>query len=252
MTNWDSFDSATYAAQNYGTKIHPEDEQIIRFVAAELKNLRIPFENLRSAADIGAGPNLYPGLLLTPYISPGGTLELIDRSAANLHHLRETIEESGNDGAAMWAKFETLLLRLGHRTSVQSLRKVARVREGSIFELPTEQYDAVLCFFVTESITADPEVFAAGLDSLMKSLKPGGLFITAHMVGSTGYESGTANSFPACNLTMPEIERYYRPYGVFRSTLVSHGPQDAIRPGYQGMAALVGRRCSAHPYEINR
>ncbi|AVV42699.1 hypothetical protein C6376_15980 [Streptomyces sp. P3] len=251
MTDWDSFDSEAYAASNYGDRIHAEDEQIIRFVVTELKKLRIPFGHMRHAADIGAGPNLYPGLLLTPYMSPGGTLELVDRSAANLRHLRKAMDDAYGS-AASWTKFEDLLLRLGHRTSLQRLRDIARVKEGSIFELPTGRYDAVLCFFVAESITTDREVFAAGLDSLMKSLKPGGLFITAHMVGSTGYRTGTGNSFPACHLTMPDIERHYRPYGEFRSIFASHGVWDAIRPGYQGMTALIGRRPPPRPRATNR
>ncbi|MDX3311125.1 hypothetical protein ACWGH3_14645 [Streptomyces sp. NPDC054884] len=251
VVDWDSFDSDAYAALNYGDRIHAEDKQIIRFVVTELKKLRIPFGQMRNAADIGAGPNLYPGLLLTPYMSPGGTLELVDRSAANLHNLREAMDDAGASTVS-WTKFEDFLLRLGHRTSLQGLRNVAKVREGSIFELPTGRYDAVLCFFVAESITADRDVFAAGLDSLMKSLKPGGLFITAHMVGSTGYQTGTGNSFPACDLTMPDIEQHYYPYGEYQSIFVSHGVQDAIRPGYQGMAALIGRTHSLRPRTTHR
>ncbi|NEA25077.1 hypothetical protein [Actinomadura bangladeshensis] len=246
MTDWDEFESAAYVSQNYGGGILSEDMQIMRFVLAELRDLAFAPGSLRAAADVGAGPNLYPGLLLAPYVATGGVLELIDRSASNLRYLRDVI--GGGDGgrdaadAAVWAGFEDHLRALGHRTSVRQLRDVAAVRPGSIFELPAGRYDAVMSFFVAESITDDPAEFATALDSLLGSLKPGGLFITAHMIGSTGYSMKPGVCYPACELSMAEVEESYRPYGEFRSILTSPGPGEAVRAGYQGMAALVGRR----------
>jgi hypothetical protein len=243
MVDWDGFDSAAYVAQNYGHQIHPEDMQVMRFVAAELRNLQISLDSLQVTADIGAGPNLYPGLLLTPYMNSQGTLELIEYSAANLRYLHNVLDEA-DDENTVWSRFEHYLSQLGHHTSIQKLRHVAAIKAGSIFELPAGRYDAITCFFVMESITTDSEVFVAGLDSVMRSLKPGGLFATAHMVGSTGYEVGQNTSYPACSLTLSEIEKSYEPYGSFHSLLTSPTPQQAFRPGYDGMAALVGRRHS--------
>lgn len=242
MADWDSFDTVAYVRQNYGRGILPEDMQIMQFVVTELRDLQLAPNSLRATADIGAGPNLYPGLLLAPYIAADGVLELIDRSAANLGYLRDVVEDTDRGSPAVWPEFERHLVRLGHRTSIHKLRDVAAVRAGSIFELPTARYDAVMCFFVAESITADTDIFATALDSLMRSLKPGGLFITAHMVGSVGYSAGPETSYPACRLSMPEIEKSYEPYGTFRSVLTSHSGRQAARPGYHGMAALVGRR----------
>jgi SAM-dependent methyltransferase len=239
MIDWDDFDSGAYVAQNYGHRILPEDMQLMRFVASELRHLQVPPDSLRMTADVGAGPNLYPGLLLTPYISPLGSLELIDYSAANLRYLCKALDDAC-DEATVWSRFEHYLSNIGHRTSLQRLRQMAEVKAGNILELPAGKYDAITCFFVMESITADPNVFAAGLSSLMRSLKPGGLFITAHMVGSQFYKTGP-EAFPACSLTFSEIEKSYEPYGSFRSILTAHSPQQAVRPGYDGMAALVGR-----------
>lgn len=246
MVDWDLFESTAYLSQNYGGGILPEDLQIMRFVVAELHGLGLAPESLHTTADIGAGPNLYPGLLLAPYVAAGGVLELIDRSAANLRYLRDAVagaDEAGNgEAAAVWPEFERCLRELGHRTSIRKLRDVATVEPGSIFELPAGRYDAVMSFFVAESITDDAAVFAAALDSLLRSLKPGGLFITAHMVGSTGYAVQSGTAYPACDLSMPEFEKSYQPYGTFRSMLTAPGPEQAVRPGYQGMAAFVGTR----------
>lgn len=241
MVDWDIFDSAAYVTQNYRSEIQSEDVQVIRFVVAELRRLQVPLGTLRLVADIGAGPNLYPGLLLTPFVRPGGTLEFIDRSAANLRYLCDTIEGRSAD-IGVWRKFEHFLRESGHHTSLRKLQDIAVINSGDILDLPVSRYEAITCFFVAESITSDRDVFAANLDSLMRSLKPGGLFVTAHMVGSRGYEAGP--SYPSCDLTMPEIENAYEPYGIFRSALTSHSPGQAVRPGYAGMAALVGRRHS--------
>lgn len=241
MTDWDGFNSQAYVNQNYGRGILPEDMRIMRFVAAELRDMDVTPGSLRTTADVGAGPNLYPGLLLAPYIALDGSLELIDRSTANLRYLTDAMT---NGTPAVWLEFERGLRRLGHRTSIRRLRDVATVRTGSIFELPADRYDAVMCFFVAESITADPDEFATAVDRLMRSVKPGGLFVTAHMVGSTGYDAGPDVHFPACDLTMPEIERVYRPHGTFHSLLTTHDDERAARPGYHGMAALVGRRAA--------
>jgi hypothetical protein len=237
--DWDSFDSHAYVSQNYGHGILPEDMRIMRFVVAELRNMNIAPNSFRATADIGAGPNLYPGLLLAPYVAPSGSLDLVDRSAANLRYLDDAMTNGAPD---VWLEFERDLRRLGHPTSIRKLRDVAAVRQGSIYDLPAGQYDAVMCFFVAESITDDPEEFATAVDVLMRSLKPSGLFVTAHMVGSTGYGMGPDTQYPACDLTMPEIETVYQPYGTFRSVLATHDSQRAARPGYHGMAALVGRR----------
>ena len=243
MVDWDGFDSLAYVYQNYGRRILREDAQIMRFVVDELRDLGLAPDSLRTVADIGAGPNLYPALLLAPYIAVDGSLELVEHSAANLDYLRAALDGMDGEKSATWSKFERHLRLLGHRTSIQKVRDVAAVKAGSIFDLPTDHYDAVMCFFVAESITRDPEVFATALDSLMRSLKPGGLFVTAHMVGSTGYKADLeAAEYPACKLSMSDFEKSYTPYGTFRSILTHHSPEQALRPGYDGMTALVGRR----------
>ncbi|MFE1076058.1 hypothetical protein ACFW5W_33225 [Streptomyces sp. NPDC058783] len=242
MADWDNFDSTGYADRNYGRGILSEDLQIMRFVVAELRALRLSEESLESTADVGAGPNLYPSLLLAPYIAADGTLELIDRSASNIRYLNRVVKEAGLEDPNTWSKFERCLRDLDHPTSVRKLRDVTEVRMGSIFELSAARYDAVMCFFVAESITSDSGVFATSLDRLMRSLKPGGVFVTAHMVGSTGYRAGPKEPYPACDLSMREIEESYEPYGTFRALLTSPSEREAVRPGYRGMAALVGRR----------
>ncbi|TYB51465.1 hypothetical protein FXF51_53265 [Nonomuraea sp. PA05] len=243
MVDWDGFDSHTYVNQNYGRRILQEDLQIMRFVMDELRDLAVIPESLRLAADIGAGPNLYPALLLAPYLHGKGTLEFVEHSAANLAYLRDALERGDGATLAVWAKFERLMRESGHRTSLRRVRDAAVVKAGSIFDLPVSHYDAVMCFFVAESITTDPAVFTTALDSLLRSLKPGGLFVTAHMVGSTGYQaSPEAPEYPACSMSMADIEKSYIPYGPFRSTLTRHTPEQALRSGYDGMAALVGRR----------
>ncbi|MGP3921047.1 hypothetical protein [Nonomuraea sp. 10N515B] len=243
MVDWDGFDTLTYVNQNYGRQILHEDMQIMRFVMDGLRDLGVVPQSLKLTADIGAGPNLYPALLLAPYLHENGTLEFVEHSAANRDYLRDALEGTDGEKLAVWSKFERHMRLSGHRTSLRKVRATAAVKAGSIFDLPMDHYDAVMCFFVAESITHDPEVFATALDSLLRSLKPGGLFVTAHMVGSTGYKAGPEGpEYPACPLSLADIEKSYAPYGHFRSVLTQHTPEQALRSGYDGMAALVGWR----------
>jgi hypothetical protein len=76
----------------------------------------------------------------------------------------------------------------------------------------------------------------------MNALRPGGLFVVAHMVGSSGYFAGERTFFPAVKLTSEEIEKTYEKYGKFRSLMVGRASEDAVRMGYEGMMTIVGRK----------
>lgn len=242
-SDWQLFDADEYSERNYGRTILPEDKQIIRFVITALNELHLPPHSLKKVADICAGPNLYPALLMSPFLAPDSELRLIDFAQPNLDYLTRVLGGKDTTEREKWAKFEEFMTELGHSPDMQLIKQVASIEKGSIFEQPTTAiYDGVLSFFGAESITDSEETFDEATASLMATLKPNGLFIIAHMVGSHGYFAGERTFFPAVNLSIEDIRVKYGNFGQFKSYVVTHGIQQAARKGYTGMAVVVGRK----------
>jgi hypothetical protein len=116
----------------------------------------------------------------------------------------------------------------------------AQVVDGSIYDLPHQTYDAVSSFFVSESITGDPAQFKEAVNGLIDSVKPGGLIVVAHMLGSEGYYAGEDTSFPAVAVGVEDLKKVYAGKADVEVTQVK-AAQEA-REGYHGMAIVVGKK----------
>ncbi|MEU6191983.1 hypothetical protein [Nocardia sp. NPDC047038] len=241
-SDFDEFDVYEYVERNYGCKLHSEDRQIIEFATSVLSDMRIAPGTLQHVADIGVGPNLYPAMLLSPLISNSGCLELIDIVAKNLSYLDQVLNGPNAEQLRTWKIYDEYIQELGFASDLKKLSSISSIRFGSIFELAPSRYDAVLSFFVADSITDMLSEFIRATDSLMNSLRPNGLFVVAHMVGSSGYFAGYRTFFPAVNLTLAKIEEIYKQYGIFRSRMVIPDSGEAVRMGYEGMVVIVGRK----------
>ncbi|MEV6280173.1 hypothetical protein [Nocardia sp. NPDC051832] len=242
FNDWDDFDAEEYVERNYGRGVLSEDRQIIEFVTSALREMEIDIDSQCTVADIGSGPNLYPSLLISPYISEDGSLELVDIAAQNLDHLQCVLDGIDDHRLSKWKRFEKYIHSLGVPADLQKVRRLSTIKKGSIYELEPTRYDAVLSFFVGDSITDKETQFDFATTSLMNSLKPSGLFIVAHMIGSTGYFAGEQTFFPAVSLTMEQIQRKYNQYGSCTYRAVVRGDHEQARSGYKGMAVVVGRK----------
>ncbi|HEY9411352.1 MAG TPA: hypothetical protein VIP77_17365 [Jiangellaceae bacterium] len=242
---WAEFDSTEYLTRNYGTTILPEDLGILRFVSAELEQLGVAESTLQQVIDVGAGPNLYPAMLVAPCLADGGTLTLLEYAASNRAALEYGLGEIATDfDSSPWQKFEDAMRSQSQRYDGVAARlpSVCRVVAGSVFDLPEEAHDLATSFFVAESITTSRREFRVAMRALVRTVKPGGVLITAHMVGSTGYHAGEGTRFPAVHLTPQDIEEACRDADLdFTLHLVG---DDAVkaRSGYEGMAVVVARR----------
>jgi NNMT/PNMT/TEMT family len=239
--DWEEFDPEEYVARNYGRRILPEDREIVTIVAGQLARAGLPPGGVGAVADVGAGPNLYPAMLLAPYVADEGEISLIERSARNRNHLASAIEAD-----AAWAGFEELMVSVGGPRYRGTLRRMAgrcRVLPGSIFELPRDAFDIVTSYFVAESITTSRREFRGALRSLAASVRAGGLLVVAHMVGSLGWFAGAGSRFPAIRLAIEDIEEAYRDIALdFTVHPVGEDAAERARPGYHGMAVVVARR----------
>lgn len=240
--DWEDFEASEYMNRNYSEMIL-EDREIIQFVVDRLEKADLPQDGFRCAVDIGTGPNLYPAMLLAPYIQEGGSLELIEYSSTNRDFLKKMLEDHEND--EIWKHFEAAMVSRGgnkYRGALERAKSLATISAGSIFELPREHYDAVTSYFVSESITISRREFRQALLSLVSSVKEGGVIIVAHMVGSLGWYAGKGTRFPSLRLDMDDLEEVYSSLDVTFEMHVVDGADDKIRDGYHGMAVVVARK----------
>jgi len=192
---------------------------------------------------VGTGPNLYPSMLLSPFVSDEGTIDLLDVSKPNLDYLKSVL--SGGEERNNWIKFEKFMCKSGELIYKDCLNRtvdLARVKVGKIETLPEEKYEVVMSFFATEGVYDDITKFKKAIQKLISSTKKGGLIITAHMIGSRGYYAGERTSFPSVNLTVSDLEHEFAGLEKLTVDLVSHSNQQSVRLGYHGMALVIGKK----------
>lgn len=241
-SHWEEFDALEYVTRNYGQGIAAEDREIVEFLATALRSTDFAPERKSRVADVGAGPNLYPALLLSPYLADNGILELIDIATPNLEYLQSMKDGVDEEQLAIWKEFEAFINELGVGADLSKVQRLSIVKKGSIFELEPERYDAVLSFFVGDSITDNEEKFDMAIASLMASVKPSGHFIVTHMMGSHGYFAGERTYFPGVALSIDQIVPKYNAYGRCTYHTVRRTENGKSRRGYEGMTVIIGKK----------
>lgn len=231
---WNEFDACDYYERNYES-VSAEDQVIVerlrQFMTEGLRGRR----GLR-ALDVGAGTNLYPALSVLPFVSE---VDFVDISVPNLAWLVEELR----GGIGAWLPYWSVLGAEPEYAAVANpgdrLLQVATTSLGSVFDLRESEWDIALMFFVAESITEDREEFRDALRRVLRSIRPGGCFSFAFMLGSGGYTVGTQR-FPAVALTAGDIAADLADLGVDAPVLPVE-VDSRVRPGYEGMATVMGR-----------
>lgn len=244
-SSWEQFDSDEYVTRNYGTRILPEDRTIINIVTDQLAQLNIPFKDAKLVADIGSGPNLYPAMILAPYLTDDGAIDLIEYSSSNRSYVQATIAQTPEErSGGIWNKFEELMIGTAGDQYLGCLERVCELGNsvlGSVFALPKSRYDIVSSYFVTESITSSRQEFWLATRNLATTVRPGGIIIAAHMVGSRGYQAGEGTHYPAVELSVEEIVQAYRDAGLTFSLSVVEQTMLKARDGYQKMMVVIAQ-----------
>jgi 16S rRNA G527 N7-methylase RsmG len=254
-SSWNDFDHHEYRERVYGRQILEEDRRLIWTCIDLLEERIATCRRISNYLDIGSGPNLYPSMLMMPWIEENSTISLLDYASPNVSYLESIMRLSATDDAVVeWVRFEQLMQSYGGSRYGGALERIlseAKVGYGDIFDLPAETYDAVTAFFVAESITGEVSKFEQATASLINSVKPGGLIVTAHVVGSEGWYAGSDTNFPAVFLTERDLEHVYSVLPAVTVTTFMHGDSPAARKGYQGLALVVATK-PALPIEESR
>lgn len=241
---WEDFSSQEYWYHNYST-VQPEDREIIHRVSLFFIAAFADRQRAELAIDVGSGSNLYPALLMLPWVKH---ILLTDYSAANVGWLRHQITDANSPWT--WQPFwQEMSQREGYdqisepRTQLRDKCAGETERAGierySVFDLPREQWQLGTMFFVAESITQDPEEFRAAIDRFVHALQPGAPFAATFMAGSLGYPVAGI-PFPALQITPDDVTERFSSLGVRDLSVYLNSTQHRVRPGYEGMIVATG------------
>ena len=234
---WSKFDADEYWKLNFADVL-PEDAEIIESASKFLITACEPGRS-KTAVDVGAGANLYPGLLMLPWVE---RIVFTEYAESNIDWLRKHLAETS--GEWEWQPFWNLV---AHQPCYQNiehprgrLAAVHEVRALSIFDLPRRTWDLGSMFFVADGLTEDRAEFEVAVRTFLRALVPGSPFLMAFMEGSTGYEVRGVR-FPSVRLTLPSLEALLARLPVTgTSVLRTNNTIRALRKGYDGMLLATG------------
>lgn len=235
---WSDFDAVEYWYTNYASVL-PEDAEIIRCASKfliEACGMRPPF---RRAVDVGAGTNLYPGLLMLPWAEH---IVFTEYAAPNISWLSDNLADA--PGLWPWQPFWDLVAGLPcYRTVEQPRQRLAAVHEirsASIFDLPPQSWDLGSMFFVADGMTTDENEFKRAVQAFIGALEPGSPFMMAFMENSTGYPVSGIR-FPAIQVTPASLDALLAELPVVgTSVLRTDNSIQRLRVGYDAMLLATG------------
>jgi hypothetical protein len=236
---WSDFEANEYWKYNFSSVL-PEDAEIIEFASKFLITACMPPGRSKKAVDVGAGTNLYPGLLMLPWAE---SIDFTEYAPDNIRWLVENLADTS--GEWQWQPFWNLVARQpGYQDVKDPRRRLAaahKVHALSIFDLPPRTWDLGSMFFVADGMTDDEKEFEDGVRAFLGSLKPGAPFIMAFMEGSTGYSVNDV-WFPSVRVTHASLEALLARLPVTEPTVLrTDNSVRALRPGYDAMLLVNGR-----------
>lgn len=231
---WQDFDSRYYFSLNY-SRLRDDDRQIV-------ERLRDFFGSVTvtpgaCGIDVGSGTNLYPALAILPLCEE--KLTLCEYAPPNV----EWLEKQRASYAPSWDVFWQILQNNPRYAAVADPREAFRlrveIRQGSVFDLPSEKWDIGTMFFVAESLSSQPAEFRAATESFLRALRPGSPFAAAFMENSAGYEVGDT-FFPAVPVSEEDIREVTA--GLTEKVEIDRIDIDGkpLREGYSGMLLALG------------
>jgi hypothetical protein len=236
---WSDFDADEYWRFNFAT-ILPEDAQIIRFACQFLISVCERSKQFEAAVDVGAGTNLYPGLLMLPWAKH---ITFTEYAESNIDWLKKHLVETSEPW--QWQPFWDLVAsERCYQDIADPRRELATahaILPGSIFALPRRTWDLGSMFFVADGITEDEAEFEAAVRAFLDSLLPGAPFLMAFMEGSSGYDVDGVR-FPSVNVTKKSLEALLAQLPVEVAGLLRTDNRfRPLRPGYDAMLLVTGQ-----------
>jgi hypothetical protein len=235
---WSDFDAEGYWKDNYASVL-PEDAEIIRCASDFLIRACAGKPRISCAVDVGAGTNLYPALLMLPWIEH---LVFTEYARANIGWLAENLADGPGEWA--WQPFWDLVADLpGYRGVEQPRRQLAsrhEIRLLSVFDLPRHAWDLGSMFFVADGMSSEEAEFELAVRSFLGALQAGAPFMMAFMEGSAGYDVSGVR-FPGVTVTPRSLNELLGRLPVTGTgVLRTDNSVRRLRPGYDAMLLVTG------------
>jgi len=235
---WSDFDAGEYWHINYASVL-PEDAEIIRCASKFLIEACGMRSSFKRAVDVGAGANLYPGLLMLPWAEH---IVFTEYASPNIHWLSENLADA--PGEWHWQPFWDLVAGLPCYRAVEHPRRrlaaVHEIRTVSIFDLPSRAWDLGSMFFVADGMTTDQAEFESAVRSFLGALVPDSPFMMAFMESSAGYDVSGIR-FPAVKVTPASLDALLADLPVAgTSVLRTDNSIRRVRSGYEAMLLVTG------------
>lgn len=239
---WSDFDPDRYSKDNYAS-IYPEDAEIIRFASSFLIEAFADRLPVSRAVDVGAGPNLYPALLMLPWTEH---ITFTEYAPLNVEWLKENVVDGPDEWS--WQPFWQLMVNQpGYKKVDRPRRRLAtshEVRKASVFDLPRQTWQLGTMFFVADGISEDQAEFEAAVRSFLAALEPGAPFVMAFMEGSPGYDVGGIG-FPAVNVSHRSLVELLANLPVTHARVLRTDKSvRPIREDYDAMLCVAGHVAS--------
>ena len=235
---WSDFDADVYWRNNYGSVL-PEDAEIIRCASKFLIEACGECSPYKRAVDVGAGANLYPGLLMLPWAEQ---IVFTEYASPNIDWLSQNLADT--PGEWRWQPFWDQVAGLPCYRTIEDPRRMLaaghEVQTLNIFDLPRRSWDLGSMFFVADGMTTDQAEFQAAVRAFLDSLRPGSPFLMAFMEGSTGYDVHD-QWYPSVEVTPRSLDALLAELPVAgTSVLRTDNSVRRLRPGYDAMLLVTG------------
>jgi NNMT/PNMT/TEMT family len=235
---WSEFDADEYYKVNYASVL-PEDAEIIQWASEFLIGACGSPARLRRAVDVGAGTNLYPSLLMIPWVEH---IVFTEYAPRNIDWLGKNLTHT--PGEWDWQPFWDLVAGLPCYQAIDDPRRrlaaAHEIRPLSIFDLPRREWDLGSMFFVADGMTTDEAEFELAVRAFLDALLPGSPFLMAFMEGSEGYDVSDLQ-FPSVKVTQSSLKSLLASLPVTGTSVHQTDKSvQPLRPGYDAMLLVTG------------
>jgi hypothetical protein len=233
--DWDQWPAQSYVDQLYATVL-TSDAAIIDHHSAWYR--QIPAGSVRHSLELGAGPNLYPLMVMG---ACSEQIDAVEPSSANRAYLNAQIAQPDQHWQSFWTYSRNANPALPEDLSTVLGR--VNVLPGGVSDLTEGVYDLVSMHFVAEAATMDALGFRSFCAAFIRSARPGGLIVAAFMENMPAYRiDADGPEWPAYPVGTAEVRDALEPV---TSDLELHRiTPDPTDDGYEhtGMIVATGRR----------
>lgn len=233
--DWDHWPVADYIAENY-RELHPADAAVIDHHSVYLS--RLAPETVDRSLELGAGPNLYPLMLVS---ACSRAIDAVEPSAASVAYLCRQLANGPDDH---WLPFYDRSRALNPALPSDPRPGLARVRvrhERATSVVP-DSYGLVSMHFVAEGVSDEYSEFAQVCRTFVGSARPGGHVIAAFMENLGAYTIADGPRWPAFPVDAETVHDTFAP--LTDDLRIERIDADPTLPdyGYTGMVLLTARR----------